>query len=100
MLLIDNYDSFTHNLAHLFGELGAEVEVRRNDVIDADEAAARALTPRHFTRPRSHAGATKEIIRRLAPRPDARVCLGHQAIVEVFGARSAAPSRSCTARPA
>jgi len=38
ILLIDNYDSFTYNLAHMFGELGAEVVVRRNDEIDADEA--------------------------------------------------------------
>ena len=46
MLLIDNYDSFTYNLAHLFGELGVEVTVRRNDEIDADEAAA--ARPRHL----------------------------------------------------
>ena len=38
ILLVDNYDSFTYNLAHLFGELGAEVVVRRNDAIDAGEA--------------------------------------------------------------
>jgi len=46
ILLIDNYDSFTYNLAHLFGELGAEVSVRRNDAIDG-EAAAR-LAPSHL----------------------------------------------------
>ena len=89
ILLIDNYDSFTYNLAHLFGELGAEVEVRRNDAIDADEAEK--LDPSHLVispgpgRP-EETGATKEIIRRLAPRiPTLGVCLGHQAIVEVFG---------------
>ncbi len=89
ILLIDNYDSFTYNLAHLFGELGAEVEVRRNDAIDADEAER--LEPSHLVispgpgRP-ADAGATSEIIRRLAPRiPTLGVCLGHQAIVEVFG---------------
>jgi anthranilate synthase/aminodeoxychorismate synthase-like glutamine amidotransferase len=89
ILLIDNYDSFTYNLAHLFGELGAEVEVRRNDAIDADEAER--LEPSHLVvspgpgRP-AEAGATKEIIERLAPRvPTLGVCLGHQAIVEVFG---------------
>ena len=38
ILLVDNYDSFTYNLAHLFGELGAEVSVRRNDAIDAETA--------------------------------------------------------------
>jgi anthranilate synthase/aminodeoxychorismate synthase-like glutamine amidotransferase len=89
ILLIDNYDSFTYNLAHLFGELGAEVEVRRNDAIDADEAER--LKPSHLVispgpgRP-GDAGATSEIIRRLAPTvPTLGVCLGHQAIVEVFG---------------
>ena len=89
ILLIDNYDSFTYNLAHLFGELGAEVDVRRNDAIDADEAER--LEPSHLVispgpgRP-ADAGATNEIIRRLAPRvPTLGVCLGHQAIVEAFG---------------
>jgi anthranilate synthase/aminodeoxychorismate synthase-like glutamine amidotransferase len=88
-LLIDNYDSFTYNLAHLFGELGAEVVVHRNDAIDADEAER--LAPSHLVvspgpgRP-ADAGASSEIIRRLAPRtPTLGVCLGHQAIVEVFG---------------
>ena len=46
ILLIDNYDSFTYNLAHLFGELGAEVTVRRNDAIDAAEAER--LAPSHL----------------------------------------------------
>jgi anthranilate synthase component II len=89
ILLIDNYDSFTYNLAHLLGELGAEVDVRRNDAIDADEAEK--LEPSHLVvspgpgRP-ADAGATKEIIRRLGPKvPTLGVCLGHQAIVEVFG---------------
>jgi anthranilate synthase/aminodeoxychorismate synthase-like glutamine amidotransferase len=89
ILLVDNYDSFTYNLAHLFGELGAEVHVRRNDAIDAAEAEK--LEPSHLVispgpgRP-VDAGATSEIIRKLAPRiPTLGVCLGHQAIVEVFG---------------
>ena len=91
ILLIDNYDSFTYNLAHLFGELGAEVVVRRNDELDADEAEA--LAPSHLVvspgpgRP-ADAGATVEIVRRLAARtPTLGVCLGHQAIVEAFGGR-------------
>src|SRR5213078_2704613 len=46
ILLIDNYDSFTYNLAHLFGELGAEVVVRRNDAIDPEEAER--LAPSHL----------------------------------------------------
>ena len=89
ILLIDNYDSFTYNLAHLFGELGAEVVVRRNDAITAEEAEA--LAPSHLVvspgpgRP-ADAGASEEIIRRLGPTtPTLGVCLGHQAIVEVFG---------------
>ena len=89
ILLIDNYDSFTYNLAHLFAELGAEVVVRRNDEVDADEAER--LDPSHLVvspgpgRP-SESGETLAIIRRLAPRvPTLGVCLGHQAIVEAFG---------------
>jgi anthranilate synthase/aminodeoxychorismate synthase-like glutamine amidotransferase len=89
ILLIDNYDSFTYNLAHLFEELGAEVTVIRNDKIDADEAER--LTPSHLVispgpgRPQG-AGATVQIIKRLGPSvPTLGVCLGHQAIVEAFG---------------
>jgi anthranilate synthase/aminodeoxychorismate synthase-like glutamine amidotransferase len=89
VLLVDNYDSFTYNLAHLFGELGADVVVRRNDQIDPD--GAEDLSPTHLVvspgpgRP-EEAGATKEIVRRLSARvPTLGVCLGHQAIVEVFG---------------
>src|SRR5947208_10264908 len=89
ILLVDNYDSFTYNLAHLFGELGAEVTVRRNDAIDADGAARLGAT--HLVvspgpgRP-ADAGATLQIVRRLAPTlPTLGVCLGHQAIVEALG---------------
>ncbi len=89
ILLIDNYDSFTYNLAHLFGELGAEVIVRRNDAITPDEADA--LTPSHLIVspgpgvPRN-AGVSIELVKRLGPRvPTLGVCLGHQAIVEAFG---------------
>jgi anthranilate synthase component II len=89
MLLIDNYDSFTYNLAHLFGALGVDVTVKRNDEVDADEAER--LAPRYLVvspgpgRP-ADAGASKTIIERLAPTtPTLGVCLGHQAIVEVFG---------------
>ena len=89
LLLIDNYDSFTYNLAHLFGELGAEVVVRRNDAITADEAEA--LAPSHLVispgpgRP-EEAGVSEEVVRRLAGRvPVLGVCLGHQAIIAAFG---------------
>jgi anthranilate synthase/aminodeoxychorismate synthase-like glutamine amidotransferase len=107
ILLVDNYDSFTYNLAHLFGELGAEVLVRRNDAIDADEAER--LRPTHLVvspgpgRP-ADAGATEKIIRRLAATtPTLGVCLGHQAIVEVFGgevgrARELVHGKSCAIR--
>jgi anthranilate synthase/aminodeoxychorismate synthase-like glutamine amidotransferase len=89
ILLVDNYDSFTYNLAHLFAELGAEVTVRRNDAIDAK--TAERLSPSHLVispgpgRP-ADAGSTPEIVRRLASTtPTLGVCLGHQAIVEAFG---------------
>jgi anthranilate synthase component II len=89
ILLIDNYDSFTYNLAHLFGALGCEVKVVRNDAIDAERAAG--LAPSHVLispgpgRP-GEAGASVEIVRRLAPTvPTLGVCLGHQAIIEAFG---------------
>jgi anthranilate synthase component 2 len=107
ILLIDNYDSFTYNLAHLFGELGAEVVVRRNDAIDEEEAAR--LAPSHLVvspgpgMP-ADAGATEAIVRRLAPStPTLGVCLGHQAIVEVFGgtvgaARELVHGKACTVR--
>ena len=87
ILLVDNYDSFTYNLAHLFGELGAEVVVRRNDAIDADEAAR--LAPSHLVlspgpgRPED-AGVSVELVRRLRV-PTLGVCLGHQAVVAAFG---------------
>ncbi|MDX6400145.1 MAG: anthranilate synthase component [Gaiellaceae bacterium] len=107
ILLVDNYDSFTHNLAHLFGELGAEVIVRRNDTLDADGAAR--LAPSHLVispgpgHP-ADAGATLEVIRRLAlVTPTLGVCLGHQAIVEAFGgeigaARTLVHGKACTVR--
>jgi anthranilate synthase/aminodeoxychorismate synthase-like glutamine amidotransferase len=89
VLLVDNYDSFTYNLAHMLEELGAEVTVLRNDVVDADRAEV--LEPTHLVvspgpgRP-ADAGASVEIIRRLGPHiPTLGVCLGHQAIVEAFG---------------
>jgi anthranilate synthase/aminodeoxychorismate synthase-like glutamine amidotransferase len=89
ILIVDNYDSFTYNLAHLFQELGADVAVIRNDAIDADEAER--LAPTHLVvspgpgRP-AEAGASVDIVRRLGPCvPTLGVCLGHQAIVEAYG---------------
>jgi anthranilate synthase/aminodeoxychorismate synthase-like glutamine amidotransferase len=89
LLMLDNYDSFTYNLVHLFQELGVEVRVFRNDQITAEEAEA--LAPSHLVvspgpgRPET-AGISVELIRRLGPRvPTLGVCLGHQAIVQAFG---------------
>jgi anthranilate synthase/aminodeoxychorismate synthase-like glutamine amidotransferase len=94
ILLIDNYDSFTYNLAHLFAELDAEVVVLRNDAIDL--AAARALEPTHLVispgpgRP-EEAGISEQAIGAFAGViPVLGVCLGHQAIVSVFGGEVAA----------
>ena len=89
LLMLDNYDSFTYNLVHLFEELGVEVRVYRNYAITVDEAEA--LEPTHLVvspgpgRP-GDAGISVELIRRLGPNvPTLGVCLGHQAIVEAFG---------------
>ncbi|MDQ3169806.1 MAG: aminodeoxychorismate/anthranilate synthase component II [Acidobacteriota bacterium] len=91
ILLIDNYDSFTYNLAHAFGELGADVVVRRNDAIDLEGVAS--LNPSKVVispgpgRP-DGAGVSIDVIRRFGPtRPLLGVCLGHQAIGQVFGGR-------------
>ena len=91
LLMLDNYDSFTWNLVHLFEELGAEVVVFRNDAITVDEAEA--LAPDRLVispgpgRPED-AGVSVELIRRLGPTvPTLGVCLGHQAIVEAYGGR-------------
>ena len=87
--MIDNYDSFTYNLVHLFEELGAEVVTVRNDAITPDAAAE--LAPDRLVvspgpgRPED-AGVSIEVIRRLGPTtPTLGVCLGHQAIIEAFG---------------
>ena len=89
ILLIDNYDSFTWNLAQYLGELGAAPLVKRNDEITLDEIAA--LNPDRIVispgpgRPES-AGVSVDVIRRFGPRtPILGVCLGHQAIGYAFG---------------
>ena len=89
VLVVDNYDSFTYNLVHLLEELGATVVVRRNDEVDADEAAR--LAPDRLVvspgpgRPQV-AGSSIELVREIGPTtPTLGVCLGHQAIVEAFG---------------
>ena len=89
LLLLDNYDSFTWNLAQYFGQLGAEVTVLRNDAIDL--AGVRALQPARIVispgpcAP-AQAGVSLQLIRRFAGVvPILGVCLGHQAIGEAFG---------------
>jgi anthranilate synthase component 2 len=89
--LIDNYDSFTFNLVHYFGELGAEVVVRRNDkvtsgaVVDADPDAI-VLSPGPCTP--KEAGICLDLIAKAASTiPILGVCLGHQAIGDAFGGK-------------
>ncbi len=90
LLLIDNYDSFTYNLAHYLGELGAEVDVRRNDALSAAEAIA--LKPSHIVLSPgpctpNEAGICLDVITlaSAAKIPLLGVCLGHQAIGQSFG---------------
>ena len=89
VLVIDNYDSFTYNLVQYLGELGAEVQVMRNDVVTLEEVvnakADRIVISPGPGRP-ENAGVTMSVIRRLGPStPILGVCLGHQAIGAVFG---------------
>src|SRR4051812_25499491 len=89
VLVIDNYDSFTYNLVQYLGELGADVQVVRNDATSVDEISAskpeRIVISPGPGRP-EQAGITMEVIRQLGPTlPILGVCLGHQAIGAVFG---------------
>ncbi len=91
VLLIDNYDSFTYNLAQYLGELGAEVQVERNDALTLEAIAAKApgaivISPGPCTP--NEAGISMDVIRELTGRiPILGVCLGHQSIGQVFGGR-------------
>ena len=90
-LLIDNYDSFTYNLFHFLGELGAEVEVRRNDALTADEAMAMApqgivLSPGPCDPDK--AGICLDLVAAAAGKvPVLGVCLGAQAVGQAFGGK-------------
>jgi anthranilate synthase component II len=89
LLMIDNYDSFTYNLVQYFGELGADVQVFRNDAITIDQVAELApaqivVSPGPCTP--SEAGISVPLIQRFAGQiPILGVCLGHQAIGVVYG---------------
>ncbi len=81
ILLLDNYDSFTYNLAQYLGEFGCNVEVHRNDKISVEHIAQRTCTPQE-------AGISVELVQKLAGKfPILGVCLGHQAIGAAFGGK-------------
>ena len=92
ILVIDNYDSFTYNLVQYFGELGASIEVHRNDEISIEQI--RTLNPERIVispgpgNPDS-AGISCDVITQFgATTPILGVCLGHQCIGQVFGGKS------------
>jgi anthranilate synthase/aminodeoxychorismate synthase-like glutamine amidotransferase len=91
ILLLDNYDSFTYNLAQYLGELGCQVEVHRNDRISVEQIAQRkperiVISPGPCTP--KEAGISVELIQKLAGKiPILGVCLGHQAIGAAFGGK-------------
>ncbi len=96
MLLIDNYDSFSYNLVQMFGGLDPDIQVVRNDVVTVD--GIRGGHPSHIVLSPgpgypAKAGVCEEVVRTLAGEiPILGVCLGHQAICEVYGA-AIAPAR-------
>jgi anthranilate synthase/aminodeoxychorismate synthase-like glutamine amidotransferase len=92
LLVIDNYDSFTYNLVQYLGELGATVEVRRNDRVTLDEIEHRLRPERIVISPGpgtpNDAGITLDVVQRFAGKiPLLGVCLGHQAIGQAFGGK-------------
>jgi anthranilate synthase component 2 len=91
ILLIDNYDSFTYNLVHYLQELGAQVEVKRNDALTVSDIAKAGYDGIVISpgpgRPED-AGISESVIRELGPStPMFGVCLGHQAIGQVYGGK-------------
>lgn len=92
ILIIDNYDSFTYNLVQYLGELGAQIEVRRNDEVSVEDIAANREIRKILISPGpgtpSTAGISLALIERFAGSiPILGVCLGHQAIGQAFGGR-------------
>jgi len=91
VLIIDNYDSFTYNLVHFLGELGARLDVWRNDKITVEQVVAMdpqaiVLSPGPCTP--NEAGICVDLVKRLGAQvPMMGVCLGHQSIAQAYGAR-------------
>ena len=92
LLIIDNYDSFTYNLVQYLGELGAEMEIRRNDAVSIEEIETEIKPEKILISPGpgtpDNAGISLEVLKIYAGRvPILGVCLGHQAIGQAFGGR-------------
>jgi len=92
ILVIDNYDSFTYNLVQYLGELGAEIVVRRNDKVTVEEIENALQPEKILISPGpgtpDDAGVSLEVLRRFTNKvPILGVCLGHQAIGQIFGGR-------------
>jgi anthranilate synthase/aminodeoxychorismate synthase-like glutamine amidotransferase len=92
LLVIDNYDSFTYNLVQYLGELGAEMEVRRNDAVSIEEIETELNPEKILISPGpgtpDAAGISLEVLKTYAGRlPILGVCLGHQAIGQMFGGK-------------
>jgi len=100
ILVIDNYDSFTYNLVQYLGELGEQIEVRRNDEVTVDEIEAKLKPARILISPGpgtpDDAGVSMKVIESFAGKiPLLGVCLGHQSIGQVFGGRVVRASQLC-----
>ena len=100
LLVIDNYDSFTYNLVQYLGELGEEIEVRRNDEVTVNEIESTLKPSRILISPGpgtpNDAGVSLEVIQALAGRiPILGVCLGHQSIGQAFGGLVVRAPRLC-----
>jgi para-aminobenzoate synthetase component II len=88
ILIVDNYDSFVHNIARYFIELGAEVNVRRNDEVSDKDFKAKAIVVSPGPCAPKEAGQSLEIVKAQAERlPLLGICLGHQVIGEAFGGK-------------